>query len=302
LQVDDPRVGTVVRAEVWHPDVAVAKAALEAVMAEMHRIDASMSPFRPESELSLMNREAANRPMPVSDELIDLLLTSIEVSRLSGGAFDVTFSSAGRHYDFRNGVRPDDETLSEGVAAIDYRHLAVDVDRRTVHYRHPGVHVDLGGIGKGHAVDRAMEILRAHGIEQGMVSAGGDSRILGDRHGAPWRVGIQDPRDPERVAVLLPLVDAAVSTSGDYERYFECDGIRFHHILDPQTGDSARSVRSASVIGTRATLTDALSTAIFVLGAADGLAMVDAIDGYDAIIIDAEGRLHVSSSLGFATP
>jgi thiamine biosynthesis lipoprotein len=138
-------------------------------------------------------------------------------------------------------------------------------------------------------------------ILQGSVAAGGDSRIIGDRRGEPWTVGIQDPRNEDAMAVLLPLVDTAVSTSGDYERFFVEDGVRYHHILDPSTGDSARSSWSVTILGPEATFTDALSTSVFVLGPSRGLALIDQLPGVDAIIIDAEGRLLYSADLAEAT-
>ncbi len=292
-----PIMGTEVRVEFWHEDPASASDAVAAVIAEMHRIDALLSPYRETSELSAVNRGAGAGPVAVSLELVTLLERSAEVSRMTGGAFDVTYASAGRFYDYREGVRPDRAQLSAAVEAIDYRYVQIDRRAGTVRFAHPKVYVDLGGIAKGHAVDRAIELLLARGIDQAMVAAGGDSRIVGDRRGEPWTVGVQDPRKDGAMAVLLPLEDTAVSTSGDYERFFERDGVRYHHILDPTTGDSAREVRSVTVLGPEATLTDALSTSVFVLGVRAGLTLIDSLEGIDAIIIDSDGRLHYSADL-----
>jgi thiamine biosynthesis lipoprotein len=292
-----PIMGTRVHVELWHEDADAAHAAIDAVMAEMRRIDAAFSPYRESSELSAVNREAGSGPVPVSDELALLLERSAAMSRRTGGAFDITYASAGRFYDYRQEIRPDDARLAAAVAAIDYRYVELDRDHNTVRYRHPEVYVDLGGIAKGYAVDRSIAILTARGIDQAMVAAGGDSRIVGDRRGEPWTVGVQHPRKDGEMAVLLPLTDTAVSTSGDYERFFERDGVRYHHILDPTTGDSARAVRSVTILGPEATLTDALSTSVFVMGVAKGLALIDSMPGIDAIIIDGEGRLHYSQDL-----
>jgi thiamine biosynthesis lipoprotein len=292
-----PIMGTEIRVELWHEDPAAASDAVAAVLAEMHRIDALMSSYQQASEISAVNRGAAAGPVAVSAELVTLLERSAEVSRMTGGAFDVTYASAGRFYDYREGVRPDQAQLSAAVEAIDYRYVQIDRQAGTVRFAHPEVYVDLGGIAKGHAVDRAIELLLERGIDQAMVAAGGDSRIIGDRRGEPWTVGVQDPRKDGAMAVLLPLEDTAVSTSGDYERFFERDGVRYHHILDPTTGDSAREVRSVTVLGPEATLTDALSTSVFVLGVRAGLTLIDSLDGIDAIIIDSDGRLHYSADL-----
>ncbi len=300
-QRDAAIMGTSIRVEVWHPDADVAKAAASAVIDEMHRIDALMSPYRPDSELSKMNREAADRPVAVSAEMLSLLERAVHHSQASDGAFDVTFASAGHLYDYRAGERPDSTQLAELLPAIDYRHLQLDVEAGTVSYGHPDVVVDLGGIGKGHAVDNAIDLLRARGVETAMVAAGGDTRILGDRRGRPWTVGIRDPRNPDRKVALLPLIDTAISTSGDYERYFDdADGNRHHHILNPETGRSAAAVRSATVLGPNATDTDALSTAIFVLGPEAGLALIESLPEFDAVIIGADGQVYLSSGLGSA--
>jgi thiamine biosynthesis lipoprotein len=292
-----PIMGTRVHVELWHAQPDAGREAVAAAMAEMHRVDAAFSPYRDNSELSALNREAGSGAVSVSDELLLLLERSAAMSRRTDGAFDVTYASVGRFYDYRGGVTPDAEQLAAAVAAIDYRYVEIDRDARTVRYRHPEVYVDLGGIAKGHAVDRAIGLLSAAGIDQAMVAAGGDSRIIGDRRGAPWTVGVQHPRDPTEMAVLLPLTDTAVSTSGDYERFFERDGVRYHHILDPTTGDSARELRSVTILGPEATLTDALSTSVFVMGARRGLELIDSMPGIDAIIIDGEGRLHYSADL-----
>ena len=160
--------------------------------------------------------------------------------------------------------------------------------------------IDLGGIAKGYAVDRSIELLARAGIRNALVSAGGDTRVMGKRREWPWQVGIRDPRK-DGIVSMIPLEDAAISTSGDYERFFEQDGVRYHHILNPGTGDSAREVHSASVIGMQATDTDALSTSVFVLGVNKGLALINRIPDTEAIIIDNRGLLHYSDGLARIT-
>ncbi len=290
-------MGTRVHAELWQEDSAVGERVLAEIMAEMRRIDAAFSTFLETSELSRLNREAGKGWILVSDELFDLLKKSRTVSDLTDGAFDITYASVGRYYDYRAGERPDDETLRGALAAINYRYVELDEKTSMVRFAHPEVYVDLGGIAKGHAVDRCAMILAREGIMQGTISAGGDSRIIGDRRGKPWSVGIRDPRREDAMVVLLPLVDTAVSTSGDYERFFEEDGVRYHHILDPGTGDSARATQSVTILGKDATFTDALSTSVFVLGPVEGLKLVDRLPGVDAIVIDAEGVMRYSAEL-----
>lgn len=293
---DQAIMGTSVTAEIWHEDAQQAAELLELVMTEMRRIEQAFSPYIEDSELSKLNASAAVRPMRVSRELWTLLQASRRVSELSGGAFDITYASAGRLYDYRQGERPEGAVLGTALEAIDFRHVVLMRGNR-VRFSHPGVYIDLGGIAKGYAVDRCVELLRNKGVTQGMVAAGGDSRILGDRLGRPWTVGVQNPRDRDQMIALLPLVDTAVSTSGDYERFFEEDGVRYHHIIDPDNGDSARDVRSVTILGPEGLFTDALSTAVFVLGLQKGLALIDSLPGIDAVVVDGSGQLRYSQDI-----
>jgi thiamine biosynthesis lipoprotein len=167
-----------------------------------------------------------------------------------------------------------------------------------VQFSQKGVRIDLGGIAKGYSVDRGIEILKARGFTRAYVSAGGDSRIIGDRFGKPWMVGIRDPRKGAgEVITRIPLVDAAISTSGDYERYFEENGVRYHHIIDPHTGHSASKVRSATVIGPYATRTDGLSKTAFVLGPEKAMEIYNRIDDIDAIIVKLDGTVIYSKGI-----
>ena len=297
LSRDEAIMGTAIRVELWSDDKASGEAAIDAVMEEMHRIDREMSPFKPESELSRINREAADHPVPISAEMFDILSRSIEFSKLSGGAFDITFSSVGYMYDYRRHIKPTDSEIEKSLPGINYRHLLLDKDKQTIRFSRPGTRIDLGGIGKGYAVDNCIALLKKRGITHALVTAGGDSRVLGDREGRPWMVGIRDPRRKDNVVAVIPLINSAISTSGDYERFFEVDGVRYHHILNPKTGRSATGVHSASVIGPDATTTDGLTKPVFILGPEKGLKLIESIPGVDAVIIDAEGRMYYSSGL-----
>ncbi len=288
-------MGTRVSIDFGVDDAARAADCSERVFAEMRRIEALMSTYRDDSEISRVNNQAALEPVVISDEMARLIERSIHFSRLSGGAFDITYASVGYAYDFRQQRQPDAATLAAKLPAIDYRHI--ELDGKRVHFARPGVRIDLGGIAKGYAVDRAVEIAAQCGISQAMISAGGDSRILGDRDGRPWMIGIRHPRQDDGIALRLPLSDSAISTSGDYERYFMADGKRVHHILNPATGRPSEASWSATVIGPDAMTTDALSTTIFILGADAGLALIEKLDGFDAIVIDSSGKIHYSSGL-----
>lgn len=292
-----PIMGTRVHVEFWLEDTDTrGPVLLASAMGEMRRIDFAFSPYKEDSELSRMNREAPNGWVSISPEMKVLLDRSREASERSDGAFDITFASVGRYYDYRAGKVPTDEER-KAIAAIDYHYVVLSDDGTKVHYAKPQVYVDLGGIAKGHAVDKVTSMLQVAGVTMASVSAGGDSRIIGDRQGQPWTVGVRDPRHKDGVAVLLPLIDTAVSTSGDYERFFEKDGVRYHHILDPDTGNSARGSLSVTIIGPNATLTDALSTTVFVMGPEKGLKLINSIEGVDAIIITESGHMLYSDSL-----
>ncbi len=290
-------MGTAITVELWHDNEASGRALIGQVFDEMHRIDALMSSYRADSELSRVNAAAARAPVAVSAELFRLVEHALSYSELTGGAFDITYASAGQHYDYRKSGKPDAQQLASSLPAIDYRHVKLDRTGNTISFTHPGVRIDLGGIAKGYAVDRSMAILGKAGVGSALISAGGDTLVTGKRWDQPWKVGIRDPRDSNGLVSVIPLEDAAISTSGDYERFFEQDGVRYHHILDPSTGKSAREVHSTSIIGTRATDTDALSTSVFVMGVKRGLELVNSIEDIEAIIIDNQGRLHYSNGL-----
>jgi thiamine biosynthesis lipoprotein len=291
------KMGTRVEIQLWAADEATGRRLLAAGMAEFDRIEAAMSTYRENSEISAVNRTAATGAVPVSAELHDLVARSLDLSVRTGGAFDITFDSVGHLYDFRKGVRPDDRAIRENLPAIDYRHVVLGDRPPSIRFTRPGTRINLGGIAKGYSCERVIALLRAAGVTHALANAGGDTRLLGDRRGKPWVVGIRDPDNEQHWVTRLALDDEAISTSGDYERFFEEDGVRYHHILDPGSGKSATGLRSVTVIGPDATLTDGLSTSVFVMGAEHGLALIEAMPGYAAVIIDADHRVRYSSAL-----
>jgi thiamine biosynthesis lipoprotein len=297
-RVTDGIMGTRITVELWADDKGKADQAIDAVLEEMRHIDESMSTYKPTSEVSQVNANAAAGPMPISKELFDLLTTAKEYSGLTDGAFDITYASVGYMYDFRKRIRPDETQITKALPAVNYRHVLLDVKKQTVQFSQKGVRIDLGGIAKGYSVDRGIDVLKSRGFTRAYVSAGGDSRIIGDRFGKPWMVGIRDPRKgPGEVITRIPLIDAAISTSGDYERFFDEDGVRYHHIIDPHTGHSASKVRSATIIGPYATRTDGLSKTAFVLGPDKAMEIYNRLDDIDAIIVKLDGTVIYSKGL-----
>jgi thiamine biosynthesis lipoprotein len=290
-------MGTRISVEVWHENETTAQQAVVAVLAEFRRLDQDLSPYIESSELYRVNLQAAEQSVPISQEFFDLLKLSLEFSQLTDGAFDITFASVGYQYDYRKGLKPSDEAVADALPLINYRLIKLDTTTRTVSFARKGVRIDLGGIAKGYAVDRGISILQRLNIQHALISAGGDSRLLGDHRGRPWHIGIQAPRKKQALAAVLPLSETAISTSGDYERYFERDGVRHHHIISPKTGRSAGELRSVTILGPNATRTDALSTSVFVLGLKEGLALVDRLNDVEAVVIDNHGTMHMSNGM-----
>lgn len=293
----DGTMGTRIVVELWSRDHAAGERAIDAVMAEMQRIDRGMSTYKPSSELSRVNAAAATHPVKISRELFRLLETALEYSRLTEGAFDITYASVGFMYDFRAHKHPSEQQIEGALPAVNYRHVLLDRATHTVRFSQPGVRIDLGGIAKGYAVDCGIAILQQRGIRHALVQAGGDSRIIGDRFGKPWIVGIRHPDRKEEIIARLPLVDTAISTSGDYERYFDENGTRYHHIIDPHTGHSASKVRSATILATSATRSDGLSKTAFVLGAEAALQIYERLGDVDAILVKPDGKVLYTKGL-----
>ena len=200
MKREEAIMGTAIAVELWGETAAAGEAAIDAVMAEMHRIDRTMSPHKDDSELTRINRGAAAAPVRLSDEMTSLLTRAESFARLTGGAFDITYAAVGQLYDYRAGTKPTPEALARACRAVGWRLLALDRGARTVRFTRPGMRIDLGGFAKGYAVDNAARILRALGIRHAMVSAGGDSRVIGDKRGRPWTIGIRDPRGDLPVA------------------------------------------------------------------------------------------------------
>jgi len=290
-------MGTRCYVELWADEPAKGNDAIDAVMAELRRIDSLMSHYKPESQLSQINQYANERPVQVDKELFDLIRLSTHYSQITEGAFDITYASVGYLYNYPQHIRPTEAQIRQALPAVNWRNMLLDEEHHTVRFEHPGMRIDLGGIGKGYAVDRGIDVLKARGIARALVTAGGDSRIIGDRIGRPWLVAIRHPDNPSKVVTRIPLSDSAVSTSGDYERYFDEDGVRYHHIIDPRTGHSASKVRSATILAPTATQTDGMSKTAFVLGAEKALEIINRMPEYDAVFVLPDGRVLYSNGL-----
>lgn len=292
----DTVMGTSLEILVVAPAGPEVEAAIDAATAALRRVEDLMTTYRP-SALTRFN-DAAGREVAVDDEVLAVLEEARRVCLLTGGAFDPTFQGAARVWDFDHpGARPPTpEEARAAFRAVDCRRLHIDRARGVARLE-PGMAVGLGGIAKGYGVGKAAQVLRARGYESFVVNAGGDLYVSGRYQGRTWRVGIRHPRRPDEDIAVLPATGYAVATSGDYERYFEYEGRRYHHILSPRTGFPADGCQSVTILARDPTLADALATGVFVLGPERGLALVERLDGVETLIVDAAGHVHVSEGL-----
>ncbi len=290
-------MGTQVIIKAIGPDQAQLKQAMEAAYAEVKRLERLMSHYMPESQLSQINFQAGKSPVIVDNELYRLIKRSLHFSELTDGAFDISFASVGKLWNFRREMVPTETAIQNQLPFVNYKNIQLDEQNSSVFLPDSRMEIGLGGIGKGYAMDRAMTVLQNHGIQNAMVMAGGDTLIRGKKGSAPWRVGLRDPNREGGILAVLPLADQAISTSGDYERFFFKNGIRYHHILNTKTGFPAKKSRSVSILASDATTSDALSTSVFVLGPEKGLILIEKLEEVEGIIIGPEGRMSLSSGL-----
>jgi thiamine biosynthesis lipoprotein len=294
-------MGSELRLTAFTADDAAAERAFEDVFREFERLDALMSVWRPGSELLRVNAAAGERAVAVSPEVRETLRTARQISEWTGGKFDVTFGALSDIWKFdhdQDNTIPDAAAIRARLPLIDYRQIEIDDAAGTVFVRRKGMRVHLGGIGKGYAVDRAVATLRRAGMRDFLIQAGGDLYAAGLKDGRPWRLGINDPRRPAgRSFATLDLSDGTFSTSGDYARSFVKDGVRYHHILDPATGQPARGCRSVTIVANSALLADGLSTGVFILGPGQGMALIERLPDVEGVIVTAKNEVLVSSGL-----
>lgn len=282
------------------PDRPEAAAAAAACFDLYRQLDLELSEWKPGSPLSAVNRAAGEQPVAVPDELFQLLARALELGRETDGAFDVSWAALWGTWDFR-AVTPRLPAPAEIAARrsrIDYRKVRLDPRARTVFLSEAGMKLGLGGIAKGYALDRAAALLEARGFHDFLLTGGGQVVARGARAGRPWRIGVRDPRGGrDEVFARVEPGDASLSTSADNESFFEIDGVRYHHILDPRTGWPARGLRSATVLHRDAALADALSTAVMVLGREPGLEVARRL-GAEALVVDAAGEVATTPGFG----
>ena len=292
-------MGTLVTITVVAWSEADAQAAATAGFAEIHRLEELLSTWIPTSELSRVNSSAGRMPVHVSPETLTVVQRAMQVAEMTDRGFNIAIGPAVEAWNVTEGQRmPTEGELDALRPLVDLQAVQVDVRAQTIFLKKAGMRIDVGGIGKGYAADRAVEALQAAGAVSGVVALSGDIKTFGRLpDGKMFPVGIQHPREEGSVLVWIDLLDEAISTAGDYERYFERDGVRYHHILDPRTLQPARSCQSVTVIAREGVWADGLDTGIFVMGPERGMELIEQLPDIEAIIVDAEGRLLVSSGL-----
>jgi FAD:protein FMN transferase len=283
-------------------DSAGVRAAFDAAVDEIRRVEALMTTWRPDSEVSRINEAAGKAPVAVGKETYEVIAEALHASEISEGTFDITFESLHGLWKFDEDLDPHPPTDAEiraRLPLLSYKHVHLDPAKSTVYLDRAGVKIGLGGIAKGYAVDKAAAVLTRAGIQAFFVQAGGDLYTKGVKpDGSPWMAGVRDPRGPEGdYFCMLPVSDHAFSTAGDYERSYMVGGKRYHHIIDPHTGKPATASRSVTIWAPTAFLADEIDDAVFILGPEKGLKLVESLDDVGAVIVDSSNKVWVSRRL-----
>jgi FAD:protein FMN transferase len=283
-------------------DEAKVRSAFAGATEEIRRLEAMMTTWRPDSELSKVNEAAGISPVSVGQETYDVVAASLHTSEISEGTFDITFESLHGLWKFDQDLDPHpptDAQVKTKLPLLSFHHVHLDPVKRSIYLDQRGVKIGLGGIAKGYAVDRAAKVIEDAGIPSFFVQAGGDLYTRGKKpDGTDWSAGVRDPRGPDgSYFALLAVTDHAFSTAGDYERSYVVNGRRYHHIIDPRTGYPATASRSVTIWAKTALEADELDDAVFILGPEKGLALVESQEGVGAVIVDAHNKVWVSKRL-----
>lgn len=272
------------------------KSVTQAILDEIQRVE-NLTSFHKPSALTAMNDNAGREPIRCEPELLDLVRQSLEMARLTGGAYDPTIGPVSKLWSFSGGQPrlPSPSEIADALTRVGWERVKIDTQAGTISLPEAGMALDLGGIAKGYALDKALEVIRRSGVKAALVNAGGDIVAVGEKApGKPWRVGVQDPRRGDAIKAVVSLKDRFIVTSGDYERFFVQDGKRYHHILNPHTGYPAEGLSSVTIIANKGSATEALAVAVSVLGAEKGLKLIEATPGVHAMLIDTAGEIRMS--------
>jgi len=275
---------------------------IEEAVAEITRVEKMISSWDPNSQTSLINRNAGERPVKVSFELFKLIERCKQISELTDGAFDITYASMDRIWKFDGSMKylPTEEEIKKSVARVGYQKIILNKEQQTVFLRDKGMKISFGAVGKGYAADKAKELLVSKQVVAGIINAAGDLTTWGTKaSGEKWLIGIANPLAKDKIFSWLPIVESSVATSGNYEKYVLFKGKKYTHIIDPRTGWPASGINSVSIFSKSAELCDALATAVFIMGRDAGLSLINQLGGPEVILVDSDNKIHKSSGIMF---
>ena len=293
-------MGSQLKLAAWTTDEARAIETFEHVFREFDRLEALLSVWKDGSDVVRMNTNAGVTPVAVSQDTITVLREAAEASVLTHGKFDITFGALSDIWRFdhdQDNIVPDRQLIEARLTRIDYRAVQIDGSAKTAFITRPGMRVHLGGIGKGYAIDRAVALLTDRGFTDFLIQSGGDLYVAGTNGGAPWKLGIADPRGAHDPFATVDISNGTLSTSGDYERFFMKDGKRYHHLIDPDFGEPARGCRSVTIVANRAVMADVLSTGVFIMGPVEGMKLIEQLPDVEGVIVTSDNEVLVSSGL-----
>ena len=293
-------MGSSLKVAIWTADPPQAIVAADRVAREFDRLESLLSVWKDGSDVVRLNAAAGRTPVPVSRETMEVLAAARMASEMTAGKFDITFGALADIWKFdhdQDNSVPDRAAIEQRLPLVDYRAVQVNTAKGMAFITRPGVRVHLGGIGKGYAVDRAVDLLRAANLRDFLIQAGGDIYAAGTNNGTPWKLGLADPRGDHSAFAALEVRDATFSTSGDYERFFIKSGVRYHHLIDPDRGEPARLCRSVTIVADRATTADVLSTGVFIMGPDQGMALIEQLPNVEGVIVTAANTVLISSGL-----
>ena len=275
---------------------------IEEAAAEIIRIEKMISAWDEDSETTLINKNAGIKPVKVSLELFKLIERSKQISELTDGAFDISYSSMDKIWKFDGTMKkmPTEAEVKKSVSKVGYQKIILNSENQTVFLRQKGMKISFGAIGKGFAADKAKELLISKQVVGGIINAGGDLSTWGtDVSGKKWIIGIVNPLSKDKIVSWLPVVESSVATSGNYEKYVTFKGKRYSHIIDPRTGYPSSGIKQVSIFAKNAELCDALATAVFIMGKDAGLSLINQLGGPEVILFDSENKVHKSSGILF---
>jgi thiamine biosynthesis lipoprotein len=276
---------------------------IDAGVAEIQRIERMLTTFNDDSETARINQHAGIKPVVVSEETFNIIERSIRISRVTQGAFDITYGSVDKrfwNFDTSLSVLPDKDAAKKMATLINYRNIILDRENLTVMLKDMGMRIGFGGIGKGYAAERAKMVMKEMGVVSGIVNASGDMTTWGVQpNGKPWTIGIVDPNAKDKIFSYMNITDMAVATSGNYEKYILVNGKKYSHTINPKTGLPIRGIKSVTIISRNAEIADAMATPVMIMGIVPGLNMINQIQDIEAIVVDDHDRVYTSKNIHF---